>query len=411
MGRYADMTLKEYDADIRMRLDKRAQQIINEFTQQHTIGGSLTKAQQALMRDPDYAERRLSDEWTRNGRNDFIFLHQYKESLRSLVSYDISKTRYWKFTSSWLNDAQRFKGRPVLDQVLWITFLVPSYNLPFVVSPVFGAMITIGELQQLRFYMRMPPFSIEPQTNKSETKGPSPEDIRRAMTTFDSMKQEPERSRIIKHTYEDMVRFAEWLASPLSSDVAGQKAVERALEPIRHIGSSARPATKSEPKICPVGHRNPPSAKFCGFCDEPYRFPTLPSCGRCKTVAMSEAQKRCHECGEPLYGESPTPDTRREQPYVQDSEDNGQVYDGDDPFTDARSAVLASAPAVPKSLRQRWGRNLCDVETNEVLISTVAVQLGYPNGAVEQNLYLPESRAAYEYLMSHFKNVVSHSKG
>jgi hypothetical protein len=405
MGRYAKMTPEQYHADIRKRLGKRAKLLAGQYKERSSIGGDYETAQRALARNPDFSERRLSDEWTGAGRTDPMFILQYQNKLRSVVAQDLSGNRYWKFVSSWLNDRRRFGGRSELDQVLWVKLLVPQYDLPFIRSTVFGTMMTQTELDDFRYLMRIEPFLIGRRLGY-DSKPLTPEDITRVMTEFDAMKME--RPDVVADTQEDMMRFAEWLASPLSSDLTGPKAVERALEPIRNIGGTPRPTPKPLPKICPDGHENPPNAKFCGFCDEPYRFPTLPTCSGCRTVAISEAQKRCHECGAPFDGgESPIPGSGLALPNLQQVSGNtAHVYDGVDPFVE----TLAAAPQVPTvstGLRQKWGRNLCDVEPDEVLISSVAIHFGFPHGTIEQQLYLPESREAYDCLMRHLNRLAT----
>lgn len=286
-----------------------------------------------------------------------------------------------------------------------VKLLVPQYDLPFVCSSAFGIMMTPSELDGFRFRMRIEPFLIGRKMGY-DSKPLTQEDIHRVMTEFEALKQQ--RPDVVAETEEDMMRYVEWLASPLSSDLTGERAVERALEPIRTIGWGGRPDSQPQPKICPAGHQNPPGAKYCGFCDEPYRFPTVPTCKHCGTVAGSETQKRCHECGASFGTESSTPSYGQRGGGLQNSgEDNRRNYEADDPFAEGAPQSTPSVPSLSKTLRQRWGRTLCDVEPNEVLISSVAVQLGFPNGVIEHNLYLPESREAYEHLVSHFKKGVT----
>lgn len=406
MGRYTKMTLEEYDADIRQRLTKRAKLLANQYQECAAISGDYATAQRALARDPDFSERRLSDEWTGAGRSDPMFILEYENKLRSLVAQNLSGNRYWKFVSSWLNDRKRFGGRSELDQVLWVKLLVPQYDLPFIRSAAFGTMMTPAELDEFRYRMRIAPFLIGPRLGY-DFKPLTQEDISRVMTEFDKLRMG--RPDVVADTEADMMRFAQWLGSPLSSDLTGQRAVERALEPIRSIGNSVRLATKSEAKTCSKGHKNPPGAKYCGFCDEPYRFPTLPTCGHCGTIAISEAQKRCHECGAAFEGGEPsTPNNEQEQPGLHSAPENTWLaYEGEDPFAEHQPPIVQTAPAVPKHVRHWWGRQLCEVETDEVLISSVAVQLGFPHGTIEQQLYLPESRKAYDCLMRHFKGLAT----
>ena len=402
MGRYLRMSVADYDADIRRRLNQRSRLLSQQYRERSVLAGNYQAAQRVLSHDPDYSERCISDEWTGRGRSDSVFLTEYQNKLHALVQQDLSKSGYWRFVSSWLNDKARFGSRPDLDHVLWVKFLVATYDLPFVRSGVFGIMLTPSELDTFRFRMRIEPFLIEAQVGKNRLLTSS--DIDRVMSIFDGMKADPNRSHIITDTQEDMVRFREWVESPISSDLTGQAAIQRALEPIHTLGTSVvKPVKKPKSKTCPHGHTNPLEAKYCGYCEDPYRFPDpLPICPSCGTAASTLTQKRCNECGALLV-----PQTTRTQK-VNHTPGEGRTPSiaseltiDDDPF--AEEIPLPPEPPVPpKSQRITWGKELCHIVPDAGLIDTIAINQGYPYGTIESSVYLPESREAYEHLKRHF---------
>lgn len=401
MGRYLRMSLADYDADIRSRLNQRSRLLSQQYRERSVLAGKYQAAQRVLSHDPDFSERRISDEWTGRGRSDSLFLTEYQNKLHGLVQQDLSKNGYWRFVSSWLNDKARFGSRPELDHVLWVKFLLAIYDLPFIRSGVFGIMLTPNELDTFRFRMRVEPFLVEAQVGKNRLL--TSDDIDRVMSIFDSMKANPNRSQIIADTQEDMVRFREWVESPISSDLTGRAAVERALEPIHTLGTSAvQLAAKPETKTCPGGHTNPLEAKYCGYCEEPYRFPEpLPICPVCKTTAFAPTQKRCNECGALLVPQATSTQKVNHTPEEGRTPSASEPVVDDDPFAE-QIPLPPKPPVPPKSQQIKWGKELCHIVPNAGLIDTIAINQGYPYGSIESSVYLPESREAYEHLKRHF---------
>lgn len=256
MGQYGAMTVAEYDMDIRRRMDRRAQAIASELQQRPKVAGDYEASQHAAIRMTDFRERRMDDEWTGQGRQDAIFLIDYLTTVRELYNQELSAKGYWMFLSTWINDKKRFGGRSILDQLLWVKFLIPQYDLPFLKGTPFGKLITFHELNQFRRLMRLNPFFIGSKVGDKQPVTPT--DIQRVMKEFDRMKSDPTKAAVIHDTTEDMEKFEEWVTSPLAADLVGQGAVDKALAPIRGLGEA-----KSNPKTktCPTDMRilSPPS--------------------------------------------------------------------------------------------------------------------------------------------------------